>query len=167
MTNESSTLDSLISDPSYYVRPEGVSDRTSAGGVIVRRETETGRILFAVVREADFASYVLPKGGVDPGETHEQAARREIEEEAGFTDLTLLDDLGTRSRLGHNRKYWLTTHYFLFETGQVDAVPTDPIHPQPPVWLPLEEADRAPFLWPEQRDLVLTRRVRIFELLEG
>ncbi len=158
------TNDSALIDASYYVRPEGVRDRTSAGGIVVRRD-ENGCVLLAIVREADFASYVLPKGGVDDGENYEQAARREIHEEAGFTDLTLRADLGSRSRLSHNRKFWLTTHYFLFETTEITVFPIDPAHPQPPVWIDLHEVDDAPFLWPEQRDLVLSERDRILQII--
>lgn len=43
-------------------------------------------------------AWLFPKGTVDEGETDEDAARREIEEETGLTDLELIDDLGTYTR---------------------------------------------------------------------
>ena len=43
-----------------------------------------GRILVALTREGDMAHYLLPKGGVEKGESLLEAARREIQEEAGI-----------------------------------------------------------------------------------
>jgi 8-oxo-dGTP diphosphatase len=50
----------------------------AAGGVVVR----DGRI--AVVHRPRYDDWSLPKGKLDPGETWEQAALREIEEECGL-----------------------------------------------------------------------------------
>ncbi len=61
---------------SWYVRPEGVRDSTSAGGVVVR--LERGQAWVALVRESAFPQYILPKGRLEPGEDTEAAARREI-----------------------------------------------------------------------------------------
>lgn len=55
----------------------------SAGGVVFR---PNGKVL--LLRRADERRWCLPKGGVEKGETPEQAARREIREEAGlYTNL--------------------------------------------------------------------------------
>lgn len=52
-----------------------------AGGVVFRkRDNET---LYLVVSSSDGANWVLPKGHIDPGETPEIAALRELAEEAG------------------------------------------------------------------------------------
>ena len=166
MTNNTDENELFI-DASYYVRPDGIAERFSAGGVIVRCEADTGRIFVALAREAQFTSLVLPKGGIDRGETPEEAARREIHEEAGFTELNWLADLGTQGRLGFERTMWLTTHYFLFETSEINVVPTDPAHPQGPVWIDLASVEETPFLWPEQKKLVLTVRPQIIQSLQG
>jgi 8-oxo-dGTP diphosphatase len=50
----------------------------AAGGVVV----QDGRI--AVVHRPRYDDWSLPKGKLDPGETWEQAALREIEEETGL-----------------------------------------------------------------------------------
>ena len=73
---------------SWYKRPPGIFEHTSAGGVVVR--WENARIYVALIREKGYQSYILPKGHVDEGESLEQAARREIEEEAGLTNLKLV-----------------------------------------------------------------------------
>ena len=110
-------------DESWYVRPVEVPARAAAGGVVVR--LEEGRVMVALAVERGLDAYVLPKGHVDPGESVEEAARREIEEEVGVSNLRLLELLGVLERLDYDKQEWKTTHYFLFTTEQVDAMPTD------------------------------------------
>lgn len=57
---------------------------------------EGGTIALVQSRRSGF--WTFPKGHVDEGETDEEAARREIAEEAGLSDLELLDDLGEYER---------------------------------------------------------------------
>ena len=132
-------------DDSWYVRPPGIRERRGAGGVVVR--WETGRLMVALIRGDGLAGYLLPKGGVERGETTEQAARREIEEEAGLTDLLLVDDFGLRERLSFDRSRWQVTHYFLFVTSQMGSAPTDPHHEYFVQWFPLNEIPA--LFWPE------------------
>lgn len=61
----------------------------SAGGIVLG---ESGAI--ALVKSTSSGSWLFPKGHVEPGESDEDAARREIREEAGLVDLELIDDLG-------------------------------------------------------------------------
>jgi len=70
-------------------RPSGRAH--SAGGVVLRGEGADRRV--AVMRSR-YGTWVLPKGGIEPGETPEAAAAREIAEEIGLTDLELLGPLG-------------------------------------------------------------------------
>ena len=71
---------------------------SSAGGIVLG---DNGTI--AMVRCKDATHWLFPKGTVEEGETDEQAARREIEEETGLTDLELIDDLGTYERFGMHK----------------------------------------------------------------
>lgn len=51
-----------------------------------------------VRREGGSGAWLFPKGCIDGDETDEAAARREIHEETGLTNLELIDDLGTYTR---------------------------------------------------------------------
>lgn len=159
----SSSSDSSI-DASWYERPPGVKDRVSAGGVVARVApgTESG-VLIALVGIAGVSGFILPKGGVEAGESLEDAARREIGEEAGLFDLTLLGKLGVASRLNYNRKRWITSHYFLFRTEQDEGAPTDAKYDYYLHWSPLDHLP--PMVWPDQRQLIEENADRIRQLL--
>jgi len=95
---------------------------TSAGGVVVRCTEDGPRYLLILDGHGNWG---FPKGHVDPGESAEEAARREIGEETGLADLTLHEPLGTidwyfrhQGRLVH--KY---CHYFLYTSASDDASP--------------------------------------------
>lgn len=73
----------------------------SAGGVAYR-ESE-GDLSIAVIRTAEEGRWQLPKGIVDPGETLEAAALREVREEAGI-DCEIVETLETI-------EYWFVGSY--------------------------------------------------------
>ena len=76
----------------------------AAGGIVL---DSTGRVLL-IQRTVDGQHEIrLPKGHIDPGETAEAAALREVCEETGYCDLDLLADLG-----------WQTTE-FLYQQKRV------------------------------------------------
>ncbi len=58
----------------------------SAGGVAYRR-TETGHLELALIATHGGARWQLPKGSVESGETPQETALREVEEEAGLTTV--------------------------------------------------------------------------------
>lgn len=147
-------------DSSWYTRPPHVLAGTSAGGITVR--LEKGQPLIALVKEEPYAVYILPKGRLEPGEDLETTARREIEEEAGLSDLRLIEYLGSRERLSYSKQKWITTHYFLFLTHQQQGKPTDVSHAYACEWFSLDALPE--MLWPEQRDLVESCRERIARL---
>lgn len=152
-------MNQTVIDKSWYKRPFQITARTSAGGVVVRPQNK--EVIVALVREAGLSQFLLPKGGVEEGETLEVAARREIEEEAGLTELQLIDKLGVRERLTYEKKFWNMTHYFLFRTFQISGVPTDNERRYVLTWF---QIDCLPSIfWPEQKELIESNRERIID----
>ena len=83
----------------------------------------------------------LPKGHVEPGESHEQAARREVSEEAGLLGAKIVADLG-HQRVefeSRNRRVIRNETYFLMAPSP-DAPPSQAESQFTPVWLAWEEA---------------------------
>ncbi|HEV7121239.1 MAG TPA: NUDIX domain-containing protein [Candidatus Paceibacterota bacterium] len=87
----------------------------SAGGIVLG---DHGTV--ALVRNRKDTLWFFPKGHVEQGETDEDAARREILEEAGIAGLELIDDLGSyvRPRIFKDGTYSAAElkeiHMFLF-----------------------------------------------------
>jgi ADP-ribose pyrophosphatase YjhB (NUDIX family) len=150
----------IVIDDTWYRRLPAAKERIAAGGVVLRQEDQRVYVALArelgLVREADVPPFVLPKGEVEPDETLEAAARREIREEVGLSDLQLMSKLGVLERLSYNKIYWTQTHYFLFTTAQKDGIPTDTQHHDAVWWFPLD--DLPAMLWPEQWRLIDTHR---------
>ena len=59
----------------------GTNTLTHAGAVVFRKHDS--QVFYLLVSSSDGGSWVLPKGHIDPGETPETAALRELQEEAG------------------------------------------------------------------------------------
>jgi 8-oxo-dGTP diphosphatase len=92
-------------------RPPGtvtrVSDRIDAAGGIVVRD---GRVL--LVHRPRYDDWTFPKGKLDPGESFEDAAVREVEEETGVRCSLDRELASTRYEVGGRPKlvrYWLMT----------------------------------------------------------
>jgi len=100
----------------------------SAGGVVVNTK---GQVL--VVNQRGI-TWSLPKGHVDPGEDILTAAKREVYEESGVSDITLIKKLGIIERESMStdgtEKEQKTIHIFLFSTNQMDLQPQDPHNPE-------------------------------------
>jgi 8-oxo-dGTP pyrophosphatase MutT (NUDIX family) len=150
-------------DESWYQRPPRVPTRLSAGGIVVRRDGNS--IVVALAREGRWPLFVLPKGGIEKSEQPEAAARREIAEETGLTELKLLADLGKQGRCGWNKKVWIVTHFFLYSTTQIEGAPLDDKRRFGVWWHPLDALPE--MLWPDQRKLIETNRKRIEQLLKS
>lgn len=134
-------------DKSWYTKPIGIKEYDAAGGIVIRKEGS--RVFLALTREEGREE--LPGGKVEKGETLEEAARREIKEEIGITDLKLLCKIGVCERLVFQKSMWKKAHYFLFVTNQTNTVPTD-LHNQGMVWVDLNSLSR--MFWPEQKQLI-------------
>jgi ADP-ribose pyrophosphatase YjhB (NUDIX family) len=99
----------------------------SAGGVAVRRSEEGWVVALLKTEHKRGAVWVLPKGHVElqTGENIAEAARREVQEEAGLRELSVKDQLGV-TRFAFQAEGALvkkTVHYFLMITNQKQLTP--------------------------------------------
>lgn len=93
------------------------STATSAGGIVIRYDSgQPWLVVGSRRRERDGRTWTLPKGTPNPGESREETALREVEEETGLEVRITgpLDDIA----------YWFvqsgtrihkTVHYFMME----------------------------------------------------
>jgi 8-oxo-dGTP pyrophosphatase MutT (NUDIX family) len=116
--------------------------RQSAGGIIVNSR---GEVVIVSQGTGTGATWSLPKGGVEPGEDFLTAAKREIDEETGITELEFIKEFPEYSRNpmrpdGSPRTDLLKViHFFLFKSEQEDLSPKDPHNPIAR-WVTKEEA---------------------------
>lgn len=107
----------------------------SAGGIVIRKEE--GKYFVALEQNSlfpDTGKWFIPKGHVEPGETLEEAACREIAEEAGVHKLHLVEKLCVKMRWIESRNEEKEMHYFLFTTEQVELTPTATDKPHRAMW---------------------------------
>jgi 8-oxo-dGTP pyrophosphatase MutT (NUDIX family) len=112
----------------------------AAGGVVV--DGELALVLFRPSRN----EVRLPKGHVEPGESHLEAAVREIGEESGFTDIEEICPLGTQvvkftsERDGRPMGISRTEHGFLFNLrSKAEAPRGEEDLKFEPVWWPIND----------------------------
>jgi 8-oxo-dGTP diphosphatase len=116
-----------------------------AGGGVVWRTAPTGEPEVLLVHRPKYDDWSIPKGKLDPGETHEQCALREVEEETGLrctlgpelTSSVYIDRKGRPKEV----RWWVMTVVdgAFLPTDEVDEVR----------WLPV---DRACWLLSYDRD---------------
>src|SRR4051812_18281111 len=101
------------------VKPEQAEVK-AAGGVVWRRAGEM--IAIAIAHRPRYDDWSLPKGKLEPGESWEEAALREVEEETGVRG-ELGEYLGETSYSGKVVRWWLmTTADEGGPSNEVDAV---------------------------------------------
>jgi 8-oxo-dGTP diphosphatase len=112
----------------------------AAGGAVWRRD-EDGGLQIVLVHRPKYDDWSLPKGKVDPGESDEEAALREVEEETG-----LQGDLGPeltsssyKDRFGRDKvvRYWAMPVRGGEVGGQHEVEEVDDVR-----WVPVDEARR-------------------------
>ena len=90
------------------VDPEAAEVK-AAGGVVWRRAGDT--VAIAIAHRPRYDDWSLPKGKLDPGESWEEAAVREVEEEIGLRCRLgeELDPVSYKDRKGRTKvvRYWL------------------------------------------------------------
>jgi 8-oxo-dGTP pyrophosphatase MutT (NUDIX family) len=115
--------------------------QTSAGGVLVRQGPHGPEVLLASrrTRRGELV-WGLPKGLVEPDESPEQTALREVREETGYKG-SVRESIGDVS-------YWFvwegtrirkTVHFFLMDDTGAEPGPRD-AEMEDVAWFPLEEA---------------------------
>ncbi|MEX2055252.1 MAG: NUDIX domain-containing protein [Candidatus Andersenbacteria bacterium] len=119
----------------------------SAGGVVLRQEGSQWLVALLKTEHKRGEVWVLPKGHVElqSGERVSDAARREVQEEAGLTDLSVKNQLGvTRFRFQvEDALVYKTVHYFLMITQQKTLTPQADEGLLEAAWFPIEEAIKA------------------------
>jgi ADP-ribose pyrophosphatase YjhB (NUDIX family) len=112
----------------------------SAGGLVLDRRTPTTRA--ALIARHDRRGrlvWSLPKGHLEAGESAEEAAVREVEEETGI-QATVLAPLGTIDFwfVAEQRRVHKTVHHFLLEAhgGELSDADVEVVEV---AWVPLDE----------------------------
>ena len=135
-------------------------DETSAGGLIVNHESGTAAVIGRLDRRGRLL-WSLPKGHIEEGETAEQAAVREVEEETGIIGCVVAP-LGTIDFwfVAEDRRVHKTVHHFLLRaTG--GALSDEDIEVSEVAWVPLDELESR-LAYADERRLIR----RATELLE-
>lgn len=132
-----------MSSPENPVAPK--LSLKSAGGVVLGPD---GRVVVVSQRGMGWS---LPKGHVDPGEDDLTAAKREIREESGVSELELKGEFEPFEREkpivledGSPGIEHKTLKFFLFTTPQTKLAPQDPDNPEAR-WV--DKQDVANMLW--------------------
>ena len=108
----------------------GMNKVQVAGGVVLNTQNEV-----AVVKNRD-EFWSLPKGHIEEGEYAITAAQREIEEETGLRNLSLVRELGSYERYrgtvggGDDLSEHRTIRMFLFTTTETTLTPQDSYNPE-------------------------------------
>jgi 8-oxo-dGTP diphosphatase len=95
-----------------------VSERVDAAGGVVERD---GRVL--LVHRPRYDDWTFPKGKLDPGESFEDAALREVEEETGVR-CTLGRELPA-TRYEVNGRPKLVRYWLMAPETELDFAPND------------------------------------------
>ncbi len=101
-----------------------VLSEPTAGGVVYRRNTTTNAVEILLIQDAK-NRWTIPKGHIEEGESAKETAAREIGEETGLTDITVMNWLG-KINFRYRRQQSLvlmTTEIFLVKAnGDTDAL---------------------------------------------
>ncbi len=111
----------------------------AAGGLVLRSGDDGPEV--ALVHRPRYDDWSLPKGKVDPGETDEQCARREVEEETGL-----------RCRLGRE----LPSTRYIDRKGRAKQVRYWEMEVEDGTFAPNDEVDELRWLAPAEAAALLS-----------
>ncbi len=110
---------------------------TSAGGVVIK--TEKGEKKVLLIKFADGTGLGFPKGHIDKGENIKKAALREVKEEAGLSNISIIKKLGVVTRPSiedDGTRVKKDIHLFLMKTDDYNHIEADENYG----WFTIEEA---------------------------
>jgi len=138
-------------------------EEVSAGGLVLdRSSTPWKAALIARVDRRGRLIWSLPKGHVEAGETNEQAAIREVEEETGIQSSVLML-LGTIDFwfMAEEKRIHKTVHHFILD-AQGGELSDEDREVDEVAWIPIGEVE-GKLAYPDERKLM----ARVPELLAG
>ncbi len=124
------------------------SDLIRAAGGIVIRPVANGRFEVACIFREARGDWTFPKGKLDPGETFEQAALREVWEETGMR-CDVIRFAGT-TNYTHRKGKPKIVAYYLMSVATGEFAPNDEVDEL--VWLQLEQV-REHLTWDRDQEL--------------
>lgn len=129
----------------------------SAGGIIINELNEVA-VVFTNTK-----SWQFPKGGVELGEEHIDTAIREIEEETGLKNITLVKKLPEYSRVSiHTNNTCLHIHYYLFKALKQDLTPSLEISECK--WVAIDKVEDA-LTYPEDKKFITDLKQNILDAI--
>lgn len=123
-------------------------DLIRAAGGIVHRFVSSERVEIACIYREARGDWTFPKGKLDPGETFEQAALREVVEETGMQ--CRVDRFVGTTNYTHRKGRPKIVAYYLMSVNEGEFAPNDEVDEL--VWLPLERV-RENLTWDRDREL--------------
>lgn len=117
-----------------------IKKRISVDAVIIKN----GKIL--LVKEKDLNLWEMPGGGIEKGETLEEALKREVHEETGYEVLSILENLGSEHQYFYAENkdvyYDSTVNFFKIEVGDYQDIKSiNRKETQGVEWFDLEKLD--------------------------
>ncbi|MGA4517094.1 NUDIX hydrolase [Solibacillus silvestris] len=117
-----------------------------ASAIIIR----DNRVL--MIRTIDLNSWSIPSGGVEDGETVEEACIREVAEETGY-EVKIVKELHTKKTI--IKEYKVTTKYFLCEITGGDIQYNDPDEEIEEItWMNRNEISKLIYTYPEDQEVI-------------